>query len=52
MITYVKGQYVEAYNLLYQEAVEELNKYYAALPEADPNHGKTVEQADIKNLAQ
>lgn len=52
MITYVKGQYVEAYNLLYQEAVEELNKYYAALPEADPNHGKTVEQADIQNLAQ
>lgn len=52
MITYVKGQYVEAYNLLYQEAVEELNKYYAALPEADPNHGKKVEQADIQNLAQ
>lgn len=52
MITYVKGSYVDAYNLLYQEAVDALNKYYAELPEEHPSHGLVVEQADIQNLAQ
>lgn len=52
MITYVKSQYVEAYNLLYQEAVDALNEYYAALPDTDPNYGTVVQQADIQNLAQ
>ncbi len=52
MITYVKGQYVEAYNLLYQEAVDALNKYYAELPEEHPSYGLVVTEADIQNLAQ
>lgn len=52
MITYVKGQYVEAYNLLYQEAVKALNKYYAELPEEHPSHGLVVTDVDIQNLAQ
>lgn len=52
MITYVKGKYVDAYNLLYQEAVDALNKYYKELPEEHPSHGLVVEQADIQNLAQ
>lgn len=52
MITYVKGNYVDAYNLLYQEAVDALNKYYKELPEEHPSHGLVVEQADISNLAQ
>ena len=55
MITYVKGQYVNDYNVLYQDAVEALKEYFLSLPaddEARREYEKAPEKLTISNLAE
>ena len=50
MITYVKGEYVDKYNLLYEEAVKELKKYYLEMTPDHPRFQHRPSDEDIENL--
>ena len=50
MITYVKGEYVDKYNLLYEEAVRELKKYYLEMTPDHPRFQHRPSDEEIENL--
>lgn len=50
MITYVKGEYVDKYNLLYEEAVKELKKYYLEMTPDHPRFEHRPSDEEIQNL--
>ena len=50
MITYVKGEYVDKYNLLYEEAVKELKKYYLEMTPDHPRFQHRPSDEEIENL--